>query len=469
MYSVAMVPPSPSPAKTARSPRRTSRVWLAALGITVVVVLVVIINSPAGWAPPRPFAALPGFPGLTPLPTPTVPTQMFNVMNYGAHADGVTDDRSAITACAKAAVAAGGAVYFPAGTYRLTGILSAVPGAFYYAPSGVTLRTQDDIFGANNCTFDGFTFQSYGSAIGVSTGESERISNMTVENCTFAAGTAEYTHARILLYLAASCLINHNTFVGTSGSGGNIQVCGGGCNQITNNVIRGGMTAILFMWSRRPNGGGAASIIQGNVVSGNTCSGYSREGISFDSNAGSPSGTDALEYDTIAGVSGQTITLSNLAFPNYVGYDIVFIDGNLRGHTRTITAESGHTFTVSGSLAGAAAGDHVTIGACYKANYIGHNVGLRPLGSDPFSAVLLYGLCFGNVVEYNTASSARSRWTSLDSRPCDRKRVTGTHGRAPNGYNTIQDNTVQASTGRVDLQYYALGGSYTPSPLRATT
>ena len=187
-----------------------------------------------------------------------------------------------------------------------------------------------------------------------------------------------------------------------------------------------------------------------------------RRGHQLRPEGGRRSDCGALEYDTIAGVSGQTITLSNLAFPKYVGYDIVFIDGNLRGHTRTITAESGHTFTVSGSLAGAAAGDHVTIGACYKANYIAYNTGTSAAGSDPFSAILLYGLCFGNVVEHNVCVVGKIKVESLDYTAIATGSATGTHGRAPCGYNTIQDNTVQASTGRVDLQYYALGGSYTP-------
>jgi len=55
----------------------------------------------------------------TPTPTPTgIPAGAFNVMDYGAHADGVTDDSSYVQAAVDAAHAAGGGtVYMPAGTY----------------------------------------------------------------------------------------------------------------------------------------------------------------------------------------------------------------------------------------------------------------------------------------------------------------------------------------------------------------
>ena len=402
----------------------------------------------------------------TPTTTPMA-TATFNVMDYGAHADGTTDDRGAITAAAKAAVAGGGHVYFPAGTYRLTGTLSALAGAYYYAPSGVTLRTQDDISVPSGCTFDGMTFQSYGASTAISIGVRSSgtpllATGVTVKNCRFVAGTAEYTHARVILYLAQGCTIDHNTFTGTAGSGGNIQILGGKRNHITDNTISGGTTAILSMWSRSANGGGLDSIIEDNVITGNVYSGYSEEGISFDLKANDGSDCGALEYGAIASVSGQTVTLASLAFPNYVGYDIVFIDGALRGHTRTITAQSGSSFTVSGSLAGAAAGDHIEIGACFKDNYVAYNTGTSAAGSDPFAAVILYGLCFGNTIEHNTLVRGKINVVSLDYTAVASGSVTATHGRAPCGYNTVQYNDVRDSTGKVDLQYYALGGSATP-------
>lgn len=50
---------------------------------------------------------------------------VYNVLDYGATGDGVTNDRAACQAAITAAIAAGGgAVYFPAGTYLLTGVAS---------------------------------------------------------------------------------------------------------------------------------------------------------------------------------------------------------------------------------------------------------------------------------------------------------------------------------------------------------
>lgn len=425
---------SPNPADTALSPSPAS------------------IRAPA----PSPTLKLTllALPAWTSIPAPTA---TFNVKDYGAHADGVTDDRDHITAAAKAAVAGGGVVYFPAGTYRITGNMTTIAGAYYYAPTGVTLRESGGgVCPANGTTFDGFTFRSYGSSVGMRIGtqySTTTVSDVTVKNCSFAAGSAEFTWSRIIVWRGHDCTIDNNSFTGTSGSGGNIQVIGGKRNSITDNTISGGTTSILFMWNLG-NGGGLGSIIEDNVITGNTYSGASEEGISFDV-MGNSSANGCFEYGAIAGVSGQTVTLSDLSFPNYVGYDIVFVDGSLRGRTRTITGQSGNSFTVSGSLTGAAAGDHVAIAACYKDNYIAYNT-----GTSAYSALLLYGNCFGNLVEHNTISgNNKIRVSSLNHLTPNASSVTlagTTSARAPSGYNTIQYNSADQ---RVYLEYYGWGGS----------
>jgi hypothetical protein len=69
---------------------------------------------------------------LSLTPTPTVNSGAFNVKEHGAKGDNATDDTSVIQACIDAAaVAGGGTVYFPPGTY-ITGQLSLA--------SKVTLR-----------------------------------------------------------------------------------------------------------------------------------------------------------------------------------------------------------------------------------------------------------------------------------------------------------------------------------------
>jgi len=98
----------------------------------------------------------------TPTPTPTspaVPTGTFSVKDYGAHADGVTDDVQAILA---AIAAAGGQdVYFPAGTYRLASTLTVPDGTHYVGPGWTSAWLKGRIdFGSN-------------SSIGVMTGLEE--------------------------------------------------------------------------------------------------------------------------------------------------------------------------------------------------------------------------------------------------------------------------------------------------------
>jgi hypothetical protein len=118
-------------------------------------------------------------------------------------------------------------------------------------------------------------------------------------------------------------------------------------------------------------------------------------------------------------------------------------------------------FTVVGDLAGVAPGDKVVIGACYKNNHIAYNTGTS-YEAGGYSAILLYGLCFGNVIEHNTIMQGKIKVQSLDYTVVAAGSATRTHGRAPCGYNTVEDNVVRDSLGRVYLEYYALGGDYAP-------
>ena len=68
-----------------------------------------------------------GYPGEIPAPATIV-----NVRGFGATGDGVTDDRAAISAAIASLGGAAGAVYFPAGNYRMLSALTV--------PGGVVLR-----------------------------------------------------------------------------------------------------------------------------------------------------------------------------------------------------------------------------------------------------------------------------------------------------------------------------------------
>jgi len=386
------------------------------------------------------------------------PGAAFSVVAYGADATGTSDCRTAFGSAAAAANAAGGHVYFPAGTYKISGTWTSVAGTYYYAPTGVTIACSGGVYVLSNTTFDGFTFRCdlLSTASGVclvagTTGGTTVISKATIKKCTFigADSTHEFKWSRILLRRAHDFVISNNTFTGTLGSGGNIQVVGGKRNRIIGNTISGGTTGILHMYETAASGGGFDSVIEHEVVTGNTIGNVSEENISFDVMANSATEAGVFEYDTIAAVSGQDITLSTLTWPSYVGYDIIFYDGDLRGKTRTISGQSGtgnKVFTVTGDIADAAAGDKVVIGAPMKHNYIANNTVtcydyISTLG-DTYPAVLLYGLCFGNVIEKNTVPLGKIDVRSVDGVTKHTGQVTDTYGRATCGYNTIRENTI---------------------------
>ncbi|MGH2644217.1 MAG: glycosyl hydrolase family 28-related protein, partial [Chitinophagaceae bacterium] len=68
----------------------------------------------------------------------------FNVKDYGAKADGKTNDAAAINKAIDAAAAAGGGtVFFPAGTY-LSGSIRLKSNITLYLSSGTVLEAIDD-------------------------------------------------------------------------------------------------------------------------------------------------------------------------------------------------------------------------------------------------------------------------------------------------------------------------------------
>ena len=323
---------------------------------------------------------------------------------------------------------------------RSSGPLNLRPPDGYVYSGGGAVSTKGTLTLGNNCTITGVNFAGGESGIHI------RGSGNKVYGCTFGA----YSWAGLVVLSGNDNVINGNTFNGVTGLGANIQILGGQGNQITNNVTHGGITAIAFLYSRSVNGGGAASLVTGNVVSGNTCSGFSEEGITFDVKGDDAPDTAALEYDTVASISGSTITLSKHTWPSYVGYDLVFLTGALTGRTRSIVGQTGATFTLDAPATGVVASDEVVIGATFKRNLVSGNTVAAASGGN---GVLLYGLAFGNRIENNRILNGSIQVESLDNLVPASGSVTGTYGRAPCGYNTIKNNVV---SGAVSLEYYAI-------------
>lgn len=338
-----------------------------------------------------------------------------------------------------------------AGAYTVKSTLTVPEGVTLVGQEGATLNATLRL--SDRSVLDNIAFTD--GARRVIIGETSLVTGAEVRNCSFGSST----WASLLAYRANDCLVCSNTFV-NGRNGGNIIFLGGKRNVIRRNSITGGRTAVLFLYSRTSNGGGYESLIEDNLVEYNTVHAVARrqyeEGISFDVAGDGPAATAALEYDRISSATGKQVVLSHANWaptgnPSYVGYDMVFLSGDLIGQTRRIAAQSSATFTLDKSVSRATAGDKIVIGATFKRNIVRNNIVNSPNLDD---AILLYGMAFENIVESNTvARGANIAVMSLDNtvRPTDS--VTGTWGRAPSGYNLVRGNTVG---GRIRLQYYAI-------------
>ena len=87
-------------------------------------------------------------------------------MDYGAKADGVTDDTTAVLKAMKAAVAAGGVVYCPAGTYKIAGQLTIPDGVSIYGDGMTASWLEGNIVFGSHSTFSDLKMGASGSTYG---------------------------------------------------------------------------------------------------------------------------------------------------------------------------------------------------------------------------------------------------------------------------------------------------------------
>jgi len=381
---------------------------------------------------------------------PAFPADCEYVTDHGTVADGTTDDSAAFETAMAAAMAAGTSLCVPAGTYLLGHTVHVPPGLVVLGEGPDSLLTVAAGVGMMLGDYVRLSYLAFDHAgtspMAVMLGDWDRgqRTGVTVSHCTF---TGDFTWSTMLAWVCNDCLIDSNTLTKSGGVGGSIQFAGGKRNRVTNNVVTGGVTGILFIYSRVVTDGNKASLIENNEVIGNTLSGFSEEGISFDVAGNNTETVASFEYDTIAVVSGSTITLSNHNWPDYVGFDMVFLSGNMESRTRSITNQVGNDFVLDAAVTDAAPGDEVVIGAAFKGNLVQNNT-----VTAQSAAIMLYGMCFENIVENNVILDGHIIVESTDNIEKSDGNVTGTWGRAPSGYNRVLNNTI--NNGHVRLVYW---------------
>jgi len=369
--------------------------------------------------------------------------EYLSVAGYGAHADGSTDDTDHFQAAIDAAALADKGVLIPAGSYYLASSPTFPVGTILQGIVGGTSIIKGPITLTDNVAVNDLRFSVADAPNGANYAITGEYDNCVIDHCTFDS----FTWTALALACGNDNVISYNDFNGTTGVGANVTIGGGKRNAVTYNTIDGGITSIILMASRSWGPGGLACVFEDNVISYNTIAGCSEEAINFDCHGNEPVDTAAMEYDTIVAVNGSVVTLSSHTWPDYVGYDVVFLDNALQGRTRTITSIDGNDFTLDSAPTGAAADDTIVIGSPFKNNIVEYNT---ISGGSP--SILLYGMCFENIVRYNTTVGGDIKVSSIDSLCKAASQVTGQWGRAPSGYNRVTDNP--DVDGKIYLEYY---------------
>ena len=161
---------------------------------------------------------------------------MLNVKDYGAVGNGSTADATAIQAAINAVPAAGGTVYFPAGTYiipKTIGLLCSKSNVRFLGESSGSILKYSlvsgatkvllDIDSASNVSVEGITFDGNAAVMGGFVPTMLRIkqsSNVYVRGCRFVNSTG----AGLALTDAASVWITGNYFKDLNYSGINLAL-----------------------------------------------------------------------------------------------------------------------------------------------------------------------------------------------------------------------------------------------------
>lgn len=182
----------------------------------------------------------------------TIPVHFASVKDFGAVADGITDDASAIQSVLDALKNTGGIIYFPVGTYLVTSPILFYSNQTLWFENGAVLLQGADIDsllrsycqtsytgydGVHDCliygaVFDGGAFETNNTLAAVG-----HTKNVIFENCTFK--NAYGTYHNLEINSSYNCKVINCDFEGSRKNGANAELI----------QIDGALSAIVYPWS----------------------------------------------------------------------------------------------------------------------------------------------------------------------------------------------------------------------------
>jgi hypothetical protein len=395
---------------------------------------------------------------------------------FGAAGDGTTNDDAAILAAVTFAATYGnGVVFLPKGRYRKTS-QTAVPDDVRIVGVGAQTRIIGPGFtlGSRN-TVELMSFESAtaNASIALSFKTDTAYTATTIKDCTFTnlsrgvdvggtATNASHKRIRVLDCYFTNCtygiyqtygqynVYSRNVFE-MSAAQRAVLFNGGSYNQITNNSITGGTTGIIFLYARNVAG---TNVLFHNVIAQNTITGVTEESISLDLTGNTAAAVGCFDRDTVGAkaINGSNVdvTCAAAAFSTsgnvFTGYYILMRTGLLAGQAFRVATHLNGNLNVEMNTTEAypllTVADEFILCAPFVGNVI---TGNTILSAGTF-AILLYGVCAGNVVANNSVAGASIAIWSLSSVIASTINVTGRTGRAPSENNVVSFNAVRGGS-----------------------
>ena len=275
-----------------------------------------------------------------------------SVKDFGAVGDGVTDDTAAIQATITAVGIAGGCVYFPKGTYKITSQLVIYDSNIRLVGDGfknTTIAASSASFNMMRTT-NGKSFISISdlSFLGAATTNAtaqygiiggttatDETSNVLIKNCRFSNSNNGMVLCSGKYWKVNNCyfdtligdisgtgygilsaensaygLFTNNQFTGTAGNGRHAVYMSVGCSYsiASNNIVKDFNHSAFACWATSAQAGVVENIISGNVITGG--------------------GSVAIQEDAAIYLGGKASSclVSNNTILNFANIGIVVVD-----------------------------------------------------------------------------------------------------------------------------------------------